>query len=817
MKKTLLTAAAVALLSAGAMAQISIGQPSKKNLQVATTATVERDFSKPNTEAGQLLHRGCGTALPEKGWDENFNQMVEKHKQDVATGRVSATTYTIPVVFHIIYSTGEVEGASGSHNVSATQCQQQITVLNADYNGTGYQTSQYATMGTGGHAPFYDYAVSAALPAPDNLGTVIASSGITFCLATKNPSGTTLAEPGIDRHTWESISGAINPATTSSGTVTTTLNTLFDNTIKPATIWDPTKYFNVWVSDGGGSGLLGYATFPPLTSTTPLNPSFGETVANVSTTDGVWMCYCGLGTSGTAAAPYQYGRTLTHESGHWLGLRHIWGDGNCLTDYCNDTPPASAANYVAWPTSYPYLANSCTGTPPAGNGPDGDMFMNFMDYSDDAALWMFTTDQVNRFHTALANSPWRSGLTSSAANLCNITVTAPTASFTPPASICATQNCVFTDNSSGPPTSWSWSVSPATSVTITTSTVQNPTFNFGVAGTYTVTDLVTNSAGSNSASHVVTVTTCTTSTCDTATHIKNTDTLSLYTTGTCTYTGHTTPTNGYFAGTNCYGFTGLAEAYATTDFPTGSLQVKGAIVTFYRESTTIGTHGTATHTATTLSMVNSTTNPGAAAAATKAITFANIAATTGVTSVDYAGTPGLGYASPIIVPYVATFTTPISLTTGFFMSLSMPTAAGDTLALFTGAQNHNANNTAWVDFGGSWTTFASAAGQNFALAIFPIVCPVSTTGIENNHLGSNINLFPNPNNGQFTFAVSLSEATNLNFTVLNTLGQVVYTKTENNVSNAVLSCDLSHLAKGIYYANITDSNNNKTVKKIIIE
>lgn len=151
------------------------------------------------------------------------------------------------------------------------------------------------------------------------------------------------------------------------------------------------------------------------------------------------------------------------------------------------------------------------------------------------------------------------------------------------------------------------------------------------------------------------------------------------------------------------------------------------------------------------------------------------------------------------------------------MSLSMPTAAGDTLALFTGAQNHNANNTAWVDFGGSWTTFASAAGQNFALAIFPIVCPVSTTGIENNHLGSNINLFPNPNNGQFTFAVSLSEATNLNFTVLNTLGQVVYTKTENNVSNAVLSCDLSHLAKGIYYANITDSNNNKTVKKIIIE
>jgi hypothetical protein len=78
-------------------------------------------------------------------------------------------------------------------------------------------------------------------------------------------------------------------------------------------------------------------------------------------------------------------------------------------------------------------------------------------------------------------------------------------------------------------------------------------------------------------------------------------------------------------------------------------------------------------------------------------------------------------------------------------------------------------------------------------------------------------LFPNPNNGQFNFAVSLTETTNLNFTVVNTLGQVVYTKTENNVMNAVLSCDLSHLAKGVYYTTITDSNNNRTMKKIIIE
>ena len=804
MKKTLLKTAALALLSTGIMAQGSIGKPTKKNFSTSTNPIVQRDYKKPNTEAGQLLNRGCATNVPEKGWDESFNKLVEAHKQDVVSGRATATTYTIPVIFHIIYSTGEVEGASGSHNVSATQVQQQITVLNADYNGTGYNSSQYPTLTYSSEPAFYQYASIAtnsveATSKASNGSIKIGSSGITFCLATKNPSGTTLAEPGIDRVTWESISGAINPATCSSGTVTTTINTLFDNTIKPATIWNPQLYFNVWVSDGGGSGLLGYATFPPLTSTTPLNPSFGETVSSPSTTDGVWMCYCGLGTSGTAAAPYNYGRTLTHESGHYFGLRHVWGDGDCLTDYCNDTPPA-AANYVPWPTTYPYDAGTCTGTP--NNTPDGDMFMDFMDYSDDAAMWMFTNDQVLRFQTALTNSPWRSGLTSSAANLCNITVTAPTASFTPPASICATQNCVFTDNSSG-----NWSVTPTTGVTITSSNVQNPTFNFATAGTYTVTDDVTNSAGSNSASHVVTVTTCTTSVCDTATHIKTGDTLSLY----------NASTGGYFMGNNAYGFTGLAEAYATTDFPTGSLQVNGAIILFFRESTTLGTHGVATHTATTLSMVNSATTPSLTAVASKAITFANIAAVTGVTGVDYAGTPGLGYASPIIVPYVATFATPVPLTADFFMRLTLPATSGDTVAIFSGASNHNTTNTAWLDYSSTWESYATATGDNYALAVFPIACPVSTTGIEKNQLGSSISLFPNPNNGQFTFAVSLTEATNLNFTVLNTLGQVVYTKTESNVMNAVLSCDLSHLAKGVYYANITDSNNNRTIKKIIIE
>ncbi|MHB8259451.1 MAG: zinc-dependent metalloprotease [Bacteroidia bacterium] len=799
MKKILLTTAAAALLSASAMAQGTIGKPVKMNLPTKTNQATQRDYSKPSLKDGQLPNRGCATPTPSKEWDAWFNQKVEEHKQDLANGRATASTYTIPIIFHVIYSTGEAVGSG--HNLSQAQINSQIPILNADYGGTGYNSSQYAGMSLSGHGPFYDYAVANSLPAPDNNGTIIANSGITFCLATKNVGGTTLAEPGIDRITWESISGATDPASAASPSA---MMTLMDGTIKPATIWDPTKYFNVWTSDGGTAGLLGYSSFPSGTTLSGL--SGGGSSNETSTTSGCWVAYQSVGNTGNVTSPYNYGRTLTHESGHYFGLRHIWGDGTCADDYCNDTPPAAAANYVAWPTAYPYNVGTCTGSP--NNSTDGEMFMAFMDYSDDAAMWMFTTDEVTRMQTALAQCPNRSGLTASAANLCNITLSTPVAAFTPPTSICATQNTQFTDASSGPPTSWNWSVNPTTGVTITTSSVQSPTINFTNPGTYTVTDAVSNSAGSNSVSHTVSVTSCTISGCDTVTHITNTDTLALYTTGTGT-------AGGYFMGTNHYGFTGLAEAYAPTDFPTGSLNIKGAIILFFRQSATIGTHGVSTHTATTLSMVNSSTNPVAAAAASTPVTFANIAATTGVTHVDYAGNPALGYANPIIVPYVAMFTTPVPLTTAFFMTLTMP-PAGDTIALFSGSQGHNATCTAWVDYSGSWAAFSSLGTPNEALAVIPIACSPSA-GIENNQLGSNINLFPNPNSGLFTFAISLNQATNLNFTVVNTLGQVVYTKTESNVLNTVLSCDLSYLAKGVYYAHITDSNNNRTVKKIIIE
>src|SRR6187549_242249 len=117
-------------------------------------------------------------------------------------------------------------------------------------------------------------------------------------------------------------------------------------------------------------------------------------------TDGVVINYRAFGTSGTAQAPFNKGRTATHEVGHYLNLRHIWGDTPDCTgsDMVADTPNCAGPNYGAptWPVV------TCA------NGPNGDMFVNYMDYTDDAGMFMMTTQQVVRMRATLDTA--RSGL-----------------------------------------------------------------------------------------------------------------------------------------------------------------------------------------------------------------------------------------------------------------------------------------------------------------------------------------------------------------------------------------------------------------------
>jgi hypothetical protein len=131
----------------------------------------------------------------------------------------------------------------------------------------------------------------------------------------------------------------------------------------------PSTKLNLWVCTLSNS-ILGYAQFP------------GGPLA----TDGVVILNTGFGTTGTAAAPFNLGRTATHEVGHWLNLRHIWGDATCGNDQVGDTPQHNTANYGC--PAYPHLS-TCTGTPV-------EMTMNYMDYTNDACMYMFSAGQKSR-------------------------------------------------------------------------------------------------------------------------------------------------------------------------------------------------------------------------------------------------------------------------------------------------------------------------------------------------------------------------------------------------------------------------------------
>jgi hypothetical protein len=133
--------------------------------------------------------------------------------------------------------------------------------------------------------------------------------------------------------------------------------------------WNASKYLNIWVC-AIGNGVLGYSTSPGM------SPMF----------DGVVIDHRYFGTNGTVISPFDLGRTTTHEVGHWLNLQHLWADADCGDDHVSDTPTQFGPNYMC-PT-FPH--------PSCSNTTSGDMYMNFMDYTDDACMNMFTQGQKTR-------------------------------------------------------------------------------------------------------------------------------------------------------------------------------------------------------------------------------------------------------------------------------------------------------------------------------------------------------------------------------------------------------------------------------------
>lgn len=780
MKKNLqLTAMAVALSFAYGSAQT--GKFATKNPPASGNMDV-----MPN-----LTQRACGTPAPDAEWDAAFNKKVEEFVANMAANKTQMVPYTIPVVVHVIH-TGQAVGTFP--NLAQGQINSQITVLNQDFASNGLNV---------GNLP--------AVFAPAK-----ANTDLSFCMATKNPTGATLAEPGIDRVNATTITAALTGTFTSKDPNATIYNNpskfqaFIDGYIKPNTIWDPTRYMNIWITNEQSAvGLLGYATFPTGTGLTGITGTGG------ATNDGLWCWSAAFGSNsvfpgGTYTGTYNKGRTAVHEIGHWVGLRHTWGDGTCATDYCNDTPPAQTANYGC-PT-HPYKLGTCTGNT------TGEMFQNFMDYTDDACMYIFTNDQKTRIQTAMANGTYRSQLSASASTLCVLAAQAPTANISVPATACKSTAVTTTNSSTGNPTpTFIWSTNPATGVTYNpNNTATQPSITFANAGTYTVTCAATNSLGTSSNSKVITITTCTTppvSCNDTLTNLKNTDTLTIMRSGT------TNP--GYVGGNNGYADKAKAEWYSSTGLVSTS-KIVGGIVLFYRHATAnIGTKGTSQ---VAFNVYNGNNTTGPAGAAVNGFTTAIntiLASSTATNGVTYCGNPALAFSTNIIRPYSFNFTTATNITGDFIMSVTTSTLTGDTIAIFHTNGNTATASTAWEQWSdNSWNQFNDGTTNswqlNSSLAILPKIACI-TDVINFNGISGNIAVFPNPSNGKFNFAVTMPQASDLNFTVINNIGQVVYTKLESSVTNAVIGMDLSHLAKGIYFVNISDSTGDKTTKKIIIE
>jgi hypothetical protein len=298
--------------------------------------------------------------------------IIEQQKQDALAGLVPQTIFNIPVVIHVIHNGDPVNTASShsGENISYAQAISQINVMNQDFR---------RLLGTPGNGS-----------SGYNLGI---DCEVNFCLAQQDPSGN--ATDGVHR---------VNLGQASWST------TAINSTVKPATQWDPTKYLNMWTVRFTDSSLLGYAQFPSGSGLGGLNASGGA-----SNTDGVVANYNAFGTiaenDGTFElnTTYNLGRTMTHEVGHWIGLRHIWGDDTACTgnnatsgDYVADTPDSDGANYTCAAVTSCLFAN--------------DMIENYMDYTNDACMNTFTAGQKARMVAVMTNSVNRNTL--SASNAC---------------------------------------------------------------------------------------------------------------------------------------------------------------------------------------------------------------------------------------------------------------------------------------------------------------------------------------------------------------------------------------------------------------
>jgi hypothetical protein len=351
MKRTLLIASC-AMMTASAFAQAQTTGSHKCGIDL-----VKQKIAQQNPQMYQAIQQGQAAAIA--------------GQPNGSAGKPTGN-YTIPVVFHFCLTQSQFNQIGGNAGI-AQRVDSQMAVLNRDFAGTNADSTTIPTV----------------------FKPLFAHSGIKFGLAHTGPNGHATA--GWEVKIVSGTDTVYDAGTGSAGSGFACSDAKYAGN-KGLGAWDPAKYYNIWVCDityQSQQGILGITVPPSFTGSggLPVNEK------------GVVVSYLAFGKRKSAFDLYfsgiDKGRTLTHETGHFFELLHIWGDTEpgvnpvCTDDDgIGDTPKQSDAHYGV-PT-FPQV--SCS------NGPNGDMFMNYMDYVDDAAMKMFSLQQANVMNQQLATN-----------------------------------------------------------------------------------------------------------------------------------------------------------------------------------------------------------------------------------------------------------------------------------------------------------------------------------------------------------------------------------------------------------------------------
>lgn len=322
--------------------------------------------------AGNLIGQNASPCGTEKLADLNrqkkaaFSSDIKSNKPDYRIFSSKRLTETldennvllqIPVVVHVVHNDLSFSpNPNQSSHISVEQVISQIKVLNEDFR---------KRINTNGF----------------NNNPIGADIGIEFCLASTDPNG--LSSIGInyiynDRKAWK------------------VANLEDDAELKALSYWPSDKYLNIWVTNLEIKNGFGYSHYPFGSGLQDFDPD----VDYGAELDGIVIDYRVFGTTGAAVYPYNLGRTTTHEVGHWLGLRHIWGDDNCGDDFVSDTPTDQSPNKDL----------DCSDSSFCNGSHVQDMTNNYLDYSPDRCMNIFTNGQKERMIKSLFNSPRRKAL-----------------------------------------------------------------------------------------------------------------------------------------------------------------------------------------------------------------------------------------------------------------------------------------------------------------------------------------------------------------------------------------------------------------------